>query len=115
MTLTVFLSFLSYNFLEKFWFWFLHDSLDDTDSLVHHFGPDGNISTVVGQLDVLGLQRMRSGDFSDPLTFYYEVKTFCFAEEISELTLTLPSPSLLQKLFRNNSLRPILSRYQTVF
>lgn len=85
----------------------MHDSLDDTDSLVHHFGPDGNISTVVGQFDVLGLQRMRSGDFSDPLTFYYEVKTFCFAEEISELTLTLPSPSLLQKLFRNNSLRPI--------
>lgn len=57
---------------------FLHDSLDDTDSLVHHFGPDGNISTVVGQFDVLGLQRMRSGDFSDPLTFYYEVKTFFF-------------------------------------
>lgn len=42
-------------------------------------------------------------------------KRFFFAEEISELTLTLPSPSLQQKLFRNNSLRPTLSRYQTVF
>ena len=75
---------------------FLHDSLNNTDSLVHHFGPDGNISRVVGRFDILGLQRMRSGDFGDPLTFYYEVKMFCFVEEISELTLTLPSPSLLQ-------------------